>query len=201
MKIQIKRILSIAAIVLASYEASASDLGKSYIKLQGAGNMPHNTTHKKIEYKGEASFGGSLGFGYKAMENIDIEVGVDYIHSNKYKYDIKSAHTSNIEAKMNIVSPKLMVYFNYKPSDNMGIYLGVGGGASFISGEKESKGAVAINKNLESKTSLFASAEAGISFYMDRAVIDLGYGIGYHGKPYDFDIIIHSAKIGVRYCF
>lgn len=41
MKIQIKRILSIAAIVLASYEASASDVGESYIKLQGAGNMPH----------------------------------------------------------------------------------------------------------------------------------------------------------------
>ena len=52
MKIQIKKILSIAAIVLSSYEASACDIGKS--KAQIAGNMQHKTTHKQISDLGKS---------------------------------------------------------------------------------------------------------------------------------------------------
>ena len=191
-----KKILSLAAIILVCNEVSANDLGNSYLKIQAAGNIPHETKNKNIEYKGNMSFGGSIGFGYNAMENINVELGLDYVHNNKYEYKIISAP---VESNLNIISPKLMVYYDYKASDNMGAYLGFGGGASLISGKYTS--VATKTKDLENKSTIFLTGEAGISFSMNKTIFDLGYSVGYHGKPYNFDIIIHSAKIGVRYCF
>jgi outer membrane protein W len=192
---RMKKILSLAACMLFCNEAYSNDRGNSYLKIQASGNIPNNITHKNIEYKGDMSFGGSLGIGYSAVENINIELGLDCIYNNKYEYKIKSAQ---VESQLNnIISPKLMIYYDYKPSDNMGVYLGFGGGTSFISTTMTSH----IKKNLETISTVFLTGEAGISFSMNKTIFDLGYSIGFHGKHYDFEIIIHSAKIGVRYFF
>lgn len=93
-----KKIAILGAVLALSTSAIADD-GSFYVKAGALGGMGHklfddNKTingfkiTKDINKYGDFTFGGTLGFGYKVMENVRAEAQAYYFGGPKFKYDV-----------------------------------------------------------------------------------------------------------------
>jgi opacity protein-like surface antigen len=93
-----KKIAILGAVLALSTSAIADD-GSFYVKAGALGGMGHklfddNKTisgfkiTKDINKYGDFTFGGTLGFGYKVMENVRAEAQAYYFGGPKFKYDL-----------------------------------------------------------------------------------------------------------------
>ena len=200
-----KKILLVTMIAGMSGKASADSL---YLKLGATMNAPLNNQlivdKKNYDMKTENYFGGFGGVGYKITDNISLELGIDYINAIKYTKDIPNAKVKDLSSsiEMDIIVPKISIYYNFDFNKNMGFYIGAGAGASIPSLKVYDE----MNnvRTPTSKTNFHGSGDIGMMFHMNKISFDVGYSFGYYGKVYKElanDVIIHSAKVGIRYHF
>lgn len=93
-----KKIAILGAVLALSTSALADD-GSFYVKAGALGGMGHKLfdddktlngakINKDINKYGDFTFGGTLGFGYKIMDNVRVEAQGYYFGGPKFKYDI-----------------------------------------------------------------------------------------------------------------
>ena len=174
----------------------------SYIKIAANGNIPETVKDNKKQYEGEKSFGGALAFGYGITSNIGIEAAIDYIHNNEYNISlINNSSDVGVNAKMSIISPMINAYFNMRLTDNISGYVGVGAGASMISGGFHAKKSIKSEVKFENKTNFAGKAMVGLIMDMNPISLDVGYNFGYYGDVEKISLKIHTASVGIRYNF
>jgi hypothetical protein len=203
-----KKILLVTTIITTSSQTIADNL---YLKLAANMNFPLNNqftiNQTNIDLKTENYFGGSGALGYKITDNISIEAGIDYINAIKYKSDVPSGKLNNNSptVKMDIIVPKISLFYNHNLNETIGFYVGGGIGATIPSSlqlhlhEQDEK-----KIKPTSETTFYGSGDIGMMFHMKQISFDIGYSFGYYGKVYKElkdDTIIHTAKVGIRYHF
>ena len=202
-----KKILLVTTIITTSSQTIADNL---YLKLAANMNFPLNNqftiNQTNIDKKTENYFGGSGALGYKITDNISIEAGIDYINAIKYKSDVPNGKLkkNSPTLEMDIIVPKISIYYNFDFNKNMGFYVGGGAGATMPSLKIYLGDKVNNAKTPTSKTTFHGSGDIGMMFHMNKISFDIGYSFGYYGKVYrklKDDTIIHTAKVGIRYHF
>jgi opacity protein-like surface antigen len=111
-----KKIAILGAVLALSTSAIADD-GSFYVKACALGGMGHKLLDdgkviggleitKDINKYGDFTFGGTLGFGYKIMDNVRVEAQGYYFGGPKFKYDLTADSIANAKAKaLSITDP------------------------------------------------------------------------------------------------
>ena len=188
-----------------SSQAYTQERNKAYFGIGIGVSFPEDRKREEspLQRNGKESLNGYFSLGYRATDNIAIQVGLDYIYKNEYKQPAVQ-NTAELLSRMNIAVPKVALYLNHKLNNKIGFYLGGGiGAAMFSSLENELvlKGEI---RKLKDKTKFHCSGDVGVSFNIsDRVELELGYSYGYYGKVIEqWDpVTIHSIKTGIRFAF
>jgi hypothetical protein len=190
-------ILTTATLITMPCFAENDSSNPFYIKAGGGFGKAQNFNNKDLcEHDFTASkFGNMYGdIGYKITDDISVELGADYIPSIDYKAET-AVQKKTIEFNLNnILAIKLGAYYNYDFGNDLGLYIGVGGGPRFISGKMN-------DQKLNIPTSYFVNGEIGVSYsFSDSLSAMVGYNFKFYEHK-DFNIIAHGAKIGLKYSF
>ncbi len=196
---KIKTLLLICTLCM-SY-ANATEVDESYLSISFQGNQMQTVHNKKYEHNGLKSFGGAIEFGLKMTHHFNIGLVANYIHGGGNEIIVTAkGRTINVISAMNLFSPEISLSLNGDINKIVTLYSGVSGGFAILSNQM--KVDLDTGKFVQSDKMKFTGCghvNLGILFNLKNSSVELGYSLGYYGKPYEFNMIFHIVKLGLRY--
>lgn len=212
---------SIAALSIAS-SASAAELGSFLVKLQGQYSMSESSFNSssgnpsvnlgsKIKNKSLNGFGGGVGFGYVASEDIWTDVTVTF-DSLKSKKNLASSSIAQVESNNTV--GMINAYYGFNQGQMFSPYVMFGLGAGFAKSKvlAVSSGMIingntinnpagqALNGQFSSKNTTYFAYQGGFGVSieaMKSISFDIGYRIG-NSQVAKFNIPIASNTLVLK---
>jgi hypothetical protein len=181
--------------------ANATEVDESYLSISFQGNQMQTVHNKKYEHNGLKSFGGAIEFGLKMTDHFNIGLVANYIYNGGNESPVKVAErTINVISAMNLFSPEISLSLNGDINKILTLYAGVSGGLAILSNQM--KVDIDTGKFIKSDKTKFTGCghlNLGMLCNLKNTSVELGYSLGYYAKPYDFNMIFHIVKLGLRY--
>jgi opacity protein-like surface antigen len=221
-----KKIAILGAVLALSTSAIADD-SAFYAKVGGFGSIGHKLCDddktiggikidKDLNKFGKFTFGGSIGAGYKLMDNVRLELTASYFAGPEWKYEVPEVKAVAAVAAVTDASGKITtpavdkvdaqpkstlevkasgpvglanVYvdlFNFGPGS---VYVNGGAGVSYVKVKVENKDDKTKDVEYDAKARFAWNVGAGVSFSVSEGVsIDAGYSFSDLGKPAKEDV-------------
>jgi len=170
--------------------------------------------------RNDSTYGGALAIGYdfKPSFNVPIRTEIEYsIYSEFKNSDSENVlgAVADVEAKLDIQTLFVNVYYDFHNSSSFTPYVGGGIGIAFVSAEAKVKsGGLNVNLDADRQSNFAWNIGAGVAYaFNDNISLDLAYryaqfgaaktkkytALGLYGKAEN--IAAHQIMLGARFTF